>query len=797
MNRILKKAAVIGSGVMGSRIACHLANAGLQVILLDIIPFELSEEELQNGIAVTNPKFRNRIVNSSLLNAIKSNPSPIYKKSFQQRIQTGNLEDDMSMIADCDWVIEAVVERLDIKQKVYSQIESHRKRGSILSTNTSGIPISILANHMSDEMKTHFIGTHFFNPPRYLQLLEVIPHIKTDPEIAAFMLEFGRKIVGKTTVLCKDTPAFIANRVGVFSIMALFHEMENFDFSISEIDKLTGPIIGRPKSATFRTCDVVGIDTLAKVALGVKEHCPNDEKNEVFKLPDFLEGMVSQNLFGDKTKQGFYKKTLVDGKKEILGLNLKTLTYEKTERPKLEALDLVKNEEDLKKRIRILAGGADKVGDFYRKHFFGVFGYASNRIPEIADNCYQIDDAMKAGFGWELGPFEIWDILGVENSLQLMAVYGIKPAIWVEEMIKSGYKNFYQYSSGSVSYYDISSKSYKSIDGKKDFIFLQSYSSNIVWQNSGSILYDLGDGILNLEFKTKMNTMGGEVLQGISKSIGIAEKDFSGLVIANEAQNFSVGANLGMVFMFAIEQDWDELNMAIRQFQKTVLRARYSNIPVVVAPRGMTLGGGCELSLHADRLQFAAESYIGLVETGVGVIPAGGGTKELAKRFSNSIQNGDIELNRLQNTFLNVAMAKVSTSAHEAYDLGYMQAADRISINPHAQIADAKALCLQLATEGYTQPIPEKIKVLGKSALALFTAGIFGMKQGRFISDHDAKVASKLAYALSGGDLSQPQEVTETYMLDLEREAFLSLCGEKKTLERMQSLLKTGKIIRN
>lgn len=800
MNRNIKKVAILGSGIMGSRIACHFANIGVEVLLLDITPNALTPQEEAKGLSLDNPIVKNRIVNDALTTAIKSNPAPLYHKDFQSKIRTGNFTDNMHEIANCDWIMEVVVENLKIKQQVFEQVEKYRNPGTLISSNTSGIPINLMSEGRSDDFQQHFAGTHFFNPPRYLPLLEIIPGPKTSAEILDFYQSYGSKFLGKTTVLCKDTPAFIANRVGVFSIMALFNSIKELNLSVEEVDKLTGPVIGRPKSATFRTADLVGLDTLAKVAGGVAQNCPNDEAKAVFELPDFLNKMLENKWLGDKTNQGFYKKTKGDkGEKKILSLNLNSLEYEDQKKPKFAALDAVKSIESLKARLSTLVQFPDNAGDFYRKNFFAVFSYVSYRIPEIADETYRIDDALKAGFGWELGPFETWDAIGVSKALPVMEMMGFDVAPWVKEMVEAGNESFFKNENGQKQYYDIPSKSYKTVPGTQQLIYLDTLrKSNVVWKNSGATLFDIGDGILNLEFHTKMNSMGSEVLQGINKGIEIAEKEHRGLVIANEAANFSAGANLGMIFMMAIENEYDELDFAIRHFQKTVGRARFSSIPVVVAPRGLTLGGGCELTLHADRVQAAAETYIGLVEVGVGVIPGGGGTKEMALRVSDKYETGDAELNALQNAFMNIATAKVATSAHEAFDLDILRRGDGISLNLSAQLADAKRQAISLAEAGYVQPQPRKdVKVMGKTGIALFEAGINGMLMGRFISEHDKKVASKLAYVICGGDLSTPQQVSEQYLLDLEREAFLSLLTEKKTLERIQSVLTTGKPLRN
>ena len=801
MKKLIQKIAVLGSGVMGSRIACHFANIGCEVLLLDITPKEPNDAEKAKGLTLESKPVRNRIVNDALQFALKSNPSPIYKKEFAAKITTGNFEDDMSKIANCDWVIEVVVENLDIKKKVYEQVEKFRKLGTLISSNTSGIPIHLLTDGRSEDFKDNFCGTHFFNPPRYLKLLEIIPTPHTKPEVVDFLMEYGEQFLGKTTVLCKGTPAFIANRVGVFGIMSLLHLIEKMDLTVEEVDKLTGPVLGRPKSATFRTGDVVGLDTLVNVAKGLKDNCPTDEANALFTLPDYLKKMVDNKWLGDKTGQGFYKKVKgKDGKSEILVLDLKTLEYKPQQKVKFATLELTKPIENLKERVKVLVSGKDKAGEFYRATFAGLFQYVSNRIPEISDELYRIDDALKAGFGWDLGPFEYWDAIGIKEAVALMEQAKLAPNKWVTEMLAAGNTSFYKIENGKRLFYDVASKTYKVIPGTENFISLENIrATNTVWKNSGVTVTHLGDGILNVEFHTKMNTIGGEVLAGLNKAIYIAEKDYRGLVISNEGANFSAGANVGMIFMMAAEQEWDELNMAVKAFQNTTMRLRYSSIPVVVAPHNLTLGGGCEICLHADKVVAHAETYIGLVEFGVGVIPGGGGTKEFAVRLADSLHEGDVELNIFREKFLTIGQAKVSTSAHEAFDLGILRKGiDKVVMSRNRQLAEAKAECLRMADAGYTQPAARNdIKVLGNQALGLVYVGANSMYSGNYMSEHDLKISEKLGFVIAGGDLSQPTLVSEQYLLDLEREAFVSLCAERKTLERLHSIINGGKVLRN
>ena len=791
-NRSIKKVAVLGSGVMGSRIACHFAGVGLQVLLLDILPKDLAE--------TPKPAERNKIVNDALAAALKSNPSPVYSKDVVKKITTGNFTDNMKDIATADWIIEVVVERLDIKQSVFTEVEKYRKPGTLITSNTSGIPIHMMAEGRSEDFKKHFCGTHFFNPPRYLRLLEIIPTPHTDPEVVDFLMKYGDLFLGKTTVLAKDTPAFIANRIGVFGMMAIMNTMEKIGLSIDEIDALTGPIIGRPKSATFRTADVVGIDTFVKVAKGVSENCPQDEARAYFNIQGWLNGMTEKNWLGDKSGQGFFKKVKgADGKSDIQVLNLQTMEYEARKKPKFATVETAKAIEDLPTRLKALVAGTDKAGEFYKQFHYALFSYISHRIPEISDEVYRVDDAMMAGFGWEIGAFESWDALGVAKTTEAMKAAGFTLAAWVDEMIAAGAKTFYKVENGKRYFYDIAEKGYKIIPGGDAFIVMKNFANQTVWKNSACRTYHLGDDVLGLEWYTKMGSIGGEVLEGIQKSIALAEDKYKGLVIANEGSLFSAGANVGMIFMLAIEQDYDEIDMAIRMFQNTMMRVRYSSIPVVLAPHGLALGGGCEICLHADKVIASAETYTGLVEVGIGVIPGGGGTKEFVLRAADEMHPGEPETITLQNRFLTIATAKVATSAQEAFEMGiYRKGIDAISINPGRRIAEAKEAVISLYEDGYVMPVQRNdIKVLGRTALGAMHAGINGMWRGNYATDHDVTVAKKLAYVMCGGDLSEQTAVSEQYLLDLEREAFLSLTAEKKTLERIQSILKSGKPLRN
>jgi 3-hydroxyacyl-CoA dehydrogenase len=801
MNRSIRKVAILGSGIMGSRIACHFANIGVEVLLLDIVPKDTNDSEKAKGLTLEHAAVRNRIVNDSFQQTLKATPASLYSPSFASRISLGNFDDNLADIKNYDWVIEVVVERLDIKRSLYEKVDALRKPGTLITSNTSGIPIHLMSEGRSDDFRKNFCGTHFFNPPRYLRLLEIIPTAETDRDVVDFLMHYGDLFLGKTTVLCKDTPGFIANRLGIYAMVQTIRTAEKMNLTVDEVDKLTGPVVGRPKSGTYRLSDVVGLDTTVHVATNLYAAGEgNDESRDAFILPPIMQKLYDNKWLGDKTGSGFYKKVKDEkGKSVILALDFNTLEYVPSTKVKFATLETTKSISDVTKRFEVLLAGQDKAGAFYRETFADVFKYATNRIPEISDEIFRIDQAICSGFGWQVGLFETWDAIGVKSMIGIMESLGHKPAAWVYEMVEAGFESFYTIKGGKKHYYDIPSKSYKMIPGQESFVILSNLSDGIVWKNTGANLYDIGDGILNLEFKSKMNTMGSEVIEGINKGISLAEKDFRGLVIGNESSEaYSAGANLAMLFMYAIEQEFDEINLIIAQFQHTMMRARYSSIPVVTAPHTLALGGGCELNLHADKIVAHAETYMGLVEFGVGLIPAGGGTKEMALRCSDMYQAGDTELNILQSAFMNIAQAKVSTSAYEAKAMNYLQDKDQIVLNRSRLLAEAKQAAIDLAENGYTQPKQRSdIKVQGKSGMALFMAGIAQMRMANYISDHDAKIANKLAYVINGGDLSYAQNVTEQYLIDLEREAFLSLCGEKKTLERMQGLLNGGKPPRN
>lgn len=797
MSRRITKAAVLGSGVMGSGIACHLANIGLEVLMLDIVPRDLSEEDQKN------PKARNAIVDGALKAALKSRPAALYDKKFASRITTGNFEDDFEKIKEADWIIEVVIERLDIKKQVFEKVEKYRKEGSLVTSNTSGIPIHLMTEGRSEDFKQHFCGTHFFNPPRYLRLLEIIPTKETKQEVIDFFMHFGDVFLGKQTVLCKDTPAFIGNRIGVYAMGKIYQLTKEIGLTIEEVDRLTGPAIGRPKSGTFRLGDLVGLDTAAMVIQGIKQNCPEDPQAQQLTVPDFMQFLLDNKFLGNKSGQGFYKKTKErdeKGKSIILALNLDTQEYVRQKKVDFPSLKQAKQTDDLSRRIKMFFESEDKGARLIRRSLVGLFSYASNRIPEITDHLYSIDDALRAGFGWEMGPFEYWDALGLLKGIERAKALNEPIADWVTEMVEAGHSSFYKIEGGKRKYYDIASKSYKTIPGTEEFIILDNYREKApVMKNSEVVLHDIGDGVLCLEFTSMHNSIGEGVLRGLNEAVQIAEEgDWNGLVIGNNANNFTVGANLMLIGMFAYQQEFDELNMAVNLFQQTSMRCRYSSIPVVAATQGYTFGGGCEFIMHCDAAMSAAESYIGLVEVGVGLIPGGAGTKEFAVRASDSFHTGDVKIPTLIEKFKTIALASVATSAHEAFNHGYLLPhKDQVVVNTNRNIAEAKKKVLELA-DNYIQPIQrEDVHVLGRGGLASLYAAANELYLGKYASEHDIKIAHKVAWVLCGGDLTGEQKVSEQYLLDLEREAFLSLCGEQKTLERIQHMLQTNKPLRN
>ena len=792
----ISKVAVLGSGVMGSGIACHLANCGYQVLMLDIVPFDLTEAEKGNK------KARNKIVDTALLNAVKTKPAPLFHKSLISNIKTGNFDDDLTLISECDWIIEVIVERLDIKKSLFDKVEKYRKPGTLISSNTSGIPIHLMAEGRSEDFKAHFLGTHFFNPPRYLRLLEIIPTQDTNKAVVDFFMKFGDVHLGKRTVLCKDTPAFIANRIGVYAMSKIYQLTEELNLDISTVDKLTGPAMGRPGTGTFRLSDLVGLDTAVKVIEGIQTNCTDDEQIHQLKMPSYLTHLVENKWLGNKSGKGFYYKSDekdAGGKNVIYSLNLKTLEYEVPNKTQLTSLGVSKQTDELGPRLKAIITMEDAGAQLIKRSLAGLFAYASNRIPEISDNIYSIDDALKAGFAWDLGPFEYWDAIGLSKGIELAESDGQSVAPWVKEMVEKGHTSFYTHD-GSIKAYDPGSKSYLAIPGRESLVNLFALSGNKpVYQNPDAVIHDIGDGVLCVEFKSKANTIGEGVVKAINEGISIAEEGkWQGLVIGNHGKNFSVGANLMMIAMSAYQQEWDELNFAVKTFQDTTMRCRYSKIPVVIATQGYVFGGGCETLMHCDAALCAAESYIGLVEAGVGLIPGGGGTKEFAVRASDSFFEGDVMIPTLVEKFKTIAMAAVGTSATEAFDLGYLlKNKDSVVLNADRNITEAKAKVLELAPN-YTMPIPrEDVLVLGQQGLASLYIAAHSLKLGNYASAHDIKIAKKAAWVLCGGDLSGPQKVSERYLLDVEREAFLSLCGEQKTLERIQYMLENNKPLRN
>lgn len=790
VNKHIRKVAVLGSGLMGTGIAAHLAGCGLEVLLLDILP--------QTG------SNRNQVAQNALQTALKAKPAPFFDNKFAGRITVGNFDDDFPKIKSCDWILEVVVERLDIKKQVFEKVEQFRTPGTLVTSNTSGIPIHLMAEGRSEDFRKHFCGTHFFNPARYMRLLEIIPTADTDLEVVGFFMHFGDLVLGKQMVLCKDTPAFIANRVGVYAMAKIFQLTHELGLGIDTVDALTGPAIGRPKTGTFRLADLVGMDTAVHVINGIRQNCPNDEQAGAFTIPRYIDFLIENKFLGNKSGQGFYKKTAerdAKGRPVVLALNLETLEYQASAKEKLPIIDTLKQIDELPRRMKAIFKGADKGAELLQRSFLGLFAYVSNRVPEISDTLYAIDDALRAGFAWDKGPFEYWDLVGVAEGVDAAKTRGEKIAPWVEEMLSAGHSSFYKSENGQRLCYNPASKTYEPLPGGAAYIILDNYRDRKpVYQNAECTLHDIGDGVLCLEFHSKMNAIGEGILRGINDSIQIAEEQgWKGLVIGNNAANFTVGANLMMIAMMAYQQEWDELNMAVNIFQQTSMRMRYSAIPVVMATQGYVFGGGCEFSMHADAVMAAAESYIGLVEVGVGLIPGGAGTKEFAVRTSDLItREGDVQIPTLIDKFKTIATAQVATSAYEAFNYGYLlPQKDQVVHNAARNIAEAKAKVLELS-DGYVKPIPRKdVWVLGRTGLGALYVAAHSLKLGNYASEHDIKIAQKVAWVLCGGDLTSPQAVSEQYLLDLEREAFLSLCGEQKTLERIQFMLENGKPLRN
>ena len=799
----ITKAAVLGAGTMGAGIAAHLANAGIPTLLLDIAPRELTADEEAKGLTLESPKVRDRVVSSLFEASKKLRPAPFMLGDNAKLISLGNFSDDMAKLKDCDLVIEAVVENLDIKHKVFAEVEKNRKPDAIIATNTSGIPIKSIAEPFSDDFKSHFVGVHFFNPPRYMKLVELIPTEWTNGEMACKMSGFLNQRLGKGVVPAKDRPNFIANRVGTFGMMATVHEMIAMGFTPTEIDQITGKAIGHASSATFRTSDLVGLDVLVHVNKNLYPAIPDDEDREAFQIPDVINTMLEKKFLGDKTKGGFYKKSSdAEGNRVILELDLNTFEYKPQQKTKFASIDAAKGIDDLPKRVKTLVWGEDRVGEFLWKTSSRISRYAANRIPEIADTIVEVDNALKWGFGWEIGVFEAWDAIGVRESVERMKKENQAVPANVEKMLESGAETFYKNENGERFYYDLVGGGYKAMAEQPGVIVLKSVKdrTGVIKTNPGASMIDLGDGVACLEFHSKMNSIGGDTVQMMNFAIDEVEKNFKGLVVGNQGGNFSAGANLMMLLLAAQEEEWDDINMMVAGLQRAIMRLRYSAKPVVTAPYGLTLGGGCEISMHGNRVRAAAETYMGQVEVGVGLIPAGCGTKEMTMRAMDAaakVPDAD-PLAFLKKTFELLGMGKVATSAQEAKAWGFLRDVDSISMNGDRLIADAKQEVLNLDASGYVQPVPRTdILVLGESAQAAMKLALHMMKQGGFISEHDQLIGKKLANIMSGGNMNHTSYVSEHYLIDLEREAFLSLCGERKTQDRIAAMLKSGKPLRN
>jgi 3-hydroxyacyl-CoA dehydrogenase len=801
----IEKAAVLGAGTMGAQIAAHLANARIPTLLLDIAPRELTLEEQAKNLTLQSQEVRNRIARAGLEAAKKARPAAFFTNDAAQLVKIGNFEDDLKQLKDCDFIIEAVIENLEIKRKLFEQVERFRKPTSIVASNTSGIPIHTLAEGRADDFRAHFLGVHFFNPPRYLHLVELIRTKWTQPEIACNVFGFLDERLGKGVVVAKDRPNFIANRIGTYGALLTIRTMLDDGYSIEEVDKMTGVAVGRPKSATFRTFDLVGLDVLSHVAQNLYDAVTEDEEREVFSAPEFLQQMIGRGILGNKTRGGFYRKQKAQEgeKQEIWTLDVASFEYRPPQKVKLPALDMAKNIEQTPERIKSLVWDKTRVGQFLWKTLSRTLRYAANRIPEIADTVIDVDRAMRWGFNWELGPFETWDAIGIEKSIARMKEEGQAIPSNVQRMLDAGATSFYKKENGQQLYFDFASNRYREVNEPAGTIILKSVKerTGVIKRNAGASLIDLGDGAACLEFHSKMNAIGGDTLQMLKYALSEVEKNFVGLVVGNQGANFSVGANLTLLLLEAQEENWEEIDMIVRAFQSATMSLRYSPKPVVVAPFQMTLGGGCEMTLHADRVRAAAETYIGLVEVGVGLIPAGGGTKEMLLRAQDSIPKGADGADPfpfIKRAFETIALARVATSAEEARDLGFLKADDTVSMNADRLIADAKREVLALAQTGYIETQPRvDILALGNAALSTLKLGIHQMKRGGFISDYDALIGEKLARVLTGGDLNHETKVSEQYLLDLEREAFLSLCGERKTQERIGHMLKSGKPLRN
>ena len=792
---------------MGARIAAHIANAGIPCFLLDIVPSELNGDEKRKGMTLESPAVRNRIVMAGLDAAKKSRPAAFFTPETARLVTPGNLEDNIGWCGEVDWIIEAVAENLEIKRKLFERVETVRKPGTIVTSNTSGLPIHLIAEGRSEDFQRHWAGTHFFNPPRYMKLVELIPGPKALAAVLATLDEICDVRLGKGVVVAKDTPNFIANRIGTYAMLNVLKQMQALEMTIEEVDACTGPAIGQPKSATFRTADIVGLDVLVHVVRNIYENIPDDESREMWKVPAFVEEMMKRGWLGDKTGSGFYKRVKKGGDSEILTLDWQKMEYRPRQKAKFGSIEGGKQLEDTRERLRALTapilGG--KGGDKANQFLWGTLSenclYAARRAPEIANSIVDVDRAMRWGFAWELGPFEVWDAIGVERMAEGLKQAGKESPTIVSKVLALPEKSFYESEKGSTRYFDLGTAAMKPVAEPSGIILLKSLKdrTGVVQANSGASLIDLGDGVVCCEFHSKMNSIGGDFVAMLHAGINKLGSEFEAMVIANQAPNFSVGANLMLVLVTAQEGEWDDIHMAVRQFQRVNMAIKYAPGPVVAAPQGMALGGGCEISLHSARILAAAETYMGLVETGVGLIPGGGGTKEMLIRANEHASGGEsLDLfHALKPVFENIAMAKVSTSGEEARSLGYLRPSDLIAMNRDRQVADAKQLALALVREGYHPPAPAEIRVLGEQFLSGVKLAIHMLVRGGFASEYDAVVGRKLAYVLSGGGITAPQTVPEQYILDLEREAFVSLCGERKTQERMAHTLKTGKPLRN
>lgn len=796
------KAAVLGAGTMGAGIAAHLANAGIPTLLLDIPPSELTPDEQAKGVSLDSPQVRNRVVNSLFEASKKLRPAPLMLADNARLITTGNFADDIGKIAECDLIVEAVVENLDVKHKIFAEVEKYRKAGAVIASNTSGIPIESIAEPFSDDFRSHFLGIHFFNPPRYMKLVEIIPGRETSGEVACKIAGFLDQRLGKGVVPAKDRPNFIANRVGTFAMMATVNEMLEMGLRPTEVDQITGKAIGHAKSATFRTSDLVGLDVLVHVNKNLYPAVPDDEDRDVFLVPDVITKMLDAKLLGDKTGGGFYKKVKSNGKTEILELDLETLEYKPQEKTKFSSLEAAKNIDELPKRLKTLVWGDDQVGQFLWKTMSRTCRYAANRVPEIADTIVEIDNAIKWGFGWEIGVFESWDAIGVSESVERMRVEGHAVPANVEKMLAGGATSFYRRENGETSFYDLASGEYKPVPARPGVTILKDVKerTGTIKTNPGASLIDLGDGVACLEFHSKMNSIGGDTVQMMNFALDEVERNFKGLVVGNQGGNFSAGANIMLLLLAAQEEEWDDISMMVRALQNAVMRLRYSSKPVVTAPYGLTLGGGCEIAMHGNKARAAAETYIGLVEVGVGLIPAGGGTKEMTMRAMDAAARApDADpIAFLKKTFETVGMGKVATSAQEGRAFGFLRDSDAISMNGDRLIQDAKQEVLNLDAAGYVPPVERgDITVMGEAGESAMKLALHIMKRGGWISDHDELIGKKLAHIMSGGTINHKTRVSERYLLELEREAFVSLCGERKTQDRIAAMLKTGKPLRN